>query len=104
MQVELRIEILAENPLEAATDFYRNYLHRAQEALKGDAESLAIIFPSAASDHDDWRRAVARDLARQYAPKRVNLLGGGDVAAVKAMLAYLRAATGVTGQYCPLND
>lgn len=104
MQAELRIEIPAANPLDAATDFFRNHLDRAQKALEGNADSLVIMLPSATSDHDDWRRAVARDLARQYAPKRVNLLGGGDFMAVEAMLAYLRAAPGVTGQYCPLND
>ncbi len=56
--------------------------------------------PAAPYDHADWRRAVARDLARAYAPKRVNVVGGNDLAAT---LDYLAGAPGVTGQYLPLD-
>jgi len=59
--------------------------------------------PLAPYDHVDWRRAVARDLARAAAPARVNLIAGDDQRAIVAALAFLEDARGVTGQYLPLD-
>ncbi|HEX5644313.1 MAG TPA: hypothetical protein VFX62_02225 [Erythrobacter sp.] len=104
-QVELRIDCLPEVPLDAAAEFHRDWLGRAREAIATPgADALVIVLPVAAKDHDDWRRAIARDLARACAPRRVNILGGGDAAAIAAMLAYLGDAPGITGQYLPLHD
>lgn len=104
MQAELRIDSLPESPLDAGAAFHRECVEKAHRVLGGDADSLVIVLPAAPSDHDDWRRAMARDLGRKYAPKRVNLLGGGEAGAVDAMLAYLGAAPGITGQYLALHD
>ncbi|MFZ9395055.1 MAG: Rossmann fold domain-containing protein [Erythrobacter sp.] len=105
MQAELRIDSLDEAPLHAAAEFHRDWLGRARAAIEPpEAQALAIMLPAAGKDHDDWRRAIARDLARAYAPRRVNILGGGNAAAIAAMLAYLRDAPGITGQYLPLHD
>lgn len=104
MQRELEIAALPDAPIDAAQAFHRDFLPRAREMLDRGCESLVIVLPPAAAAHDDWRRAIARDLARAYAPRRVNCLGGGSADARKAMLAYLRAAPGITGQYLPLHD
>lgn len=104
MQAVLRIESLPAAPLDAAATFHRDTLEQALRALEGDADSLALVLPAASGEHDDWRRAIARDLARKFAPRRVNLLGGGSPAIIDAMLVYLGDAPGVTGQYLPLHD
>ena len=103
-QAELRIDALPPAPLDAAAEFHCAHLDHARELRSGENDARAIILPAAPKDHDDWRRALARDLARAYAPKRVNVVGGGDTAAISAMLAYLRDAPGITGQYLPLHD
>ena len=103
MQAELRIDALPEAPLDAAAAFHRTHLDRARERLQGEADALAVILPPAPTDHDDWRRALARDLARAYAPKRINVVGGEEGEALSSMLAYLRDAPGITGQYLPLH-
>jgi len=58
----------------------------------------------ASLDHNDWRRGIARDLAREFAPVRINIVGGGAQHAREEALAYLRDAPGITGQYLALND
>jgi hypothetical protein len=103
-QAELKVDNLPAEPLDAAAAFHADYLNSAIAVLEGRADQLTIILPSSPTDHDDWRRAVARDLARKFAPKRVNVLGGGSEEAVQSMLAYLRGAPGITGQYLPLHD
>ena len=104
MLVDIRIGNLPENPLEASLLFYNQYVPKAANTLTGGVDHLVFILPPADATHDDWRRAVARDLGRTYAPKQVSIIGGGDRASVDEVLAYLRAAPGITGQYLPLND
>ncbi len=104
MQAELRIDALPESSLDAAAQFHAQHLSEAQALLEGEADALAVVLPPAPTDHDDWRRAIARDLARKYAPKRVNVLSNSNPESVCAMLTYLRAAPGITGQYLPLHD
>lgn len=98
-QAVLDCSALTGNPLDAAARFHAEYLPQVAGLLAG-AEALAITMPAAPYDHADWRRALARDLARAHAPRRVNVVGGKDVAAT---LAYLASASGVTGQYLPLD-
>jgi len=98
MQAALCIDGLADAALEAARAFYDLWLARAEEML-GGADALAIVLPPAPYDHDGWRRAVARDLARAHAPKRVNVVSGSDQTDIGATLAYLATAPGITGQY-----
>lgn len=99
MQATLAIEWLPASALDAASEFHEAWLDAALELLEGDADSLAIVMPAAAYDHADWRRAAVRDLAREAAPKRVNLIAGSDAEALAQTAAWLEGAPGVTGQY-----
>ncbi|MEL6877429.1 MAG: Rossmann fold domain-containing protein [Pseudomonadota bacterium] len=104
-QAVQRIADLPDSPLAASAHYFAEHLHEARAALaKPDVNALAIVIPHAGTDHDDWRRALARDLAREYTPQRVNVVGGGAEPATEALLTYLANAPGVTGQYCPVHD
>lgn len=91
-----RVTELPESALAASGAFHRDHLAAAQ-ALLSEGDSLAIVLPPAAHDHLDWRRAIARDLARSHAPARVNVVAAGEPECA-ALLAYLDAAPAVTGQ------
>jgi hypothetical protein len=101
-QAVLRIDALPVAPLDAAEAFHCEWLSRIRSMLN-DCDSMVVVLSPAGQDHADWRRAAARDVAREAAPRRVNLIGGDDDAAIAAALAYLDAAPGVTGQYLPLD-
>ena len=98
-QAVLDCSALPEDALGASARFHAEYFPQVAGLLEG-ANTLVITMPPAPYDHADWRRALARDLARAHAPKRVNVVGGNDVAAT---LEYLASAPGVTGQYLPLD-
>lgn len=105
MQTVLTIETLPQSGISASVAFAQEHLSTARELLEEDGTAaLAIVLPNAAPDHDDWRRTLARDLARAYTPKRVNVVAAGDLAAADPMLAYLRDAPGVTGQYLAAHE
>lgn len=105
MQAVLVIEELPERSLEAGAAFYADHLQSARTLLDdGATTSLVIALPAAGPDHDDWRRTLARDLARAAAPKRANVVGGGDGRAKNDMMEYLRDAPGVTGQYLAAHE
>lgn len=100
----LVVETLPDSGIEASAVFFAEYLDTARALLdEPETLALAIVLPPAARDQDDWRRALARDLARAHAPKRVNVIGGSGKA-VEETLAYLADASGVTGQYCPCHE
>ena len=101
MQAVLTIDDLPDCEIEAAARFHADWLAVAREALASEADSLALVLAAAPTSHDDWRRAVARDLARAHAPKRVNVIGTDDAARRDALLSYLMDAPGITGQYLP---
>jgi hypothetical protein len=104
MQAVLRIDGLPSGALDAAAKFHQIWLPKVRETLSGDADSLALVLPPAPVDHRDWRRGVARDLARELAPKRINLIAGDDAAAIAEILGYLEHAPGVTGQLLPVDS
>src|SRR3546814_730011 len=104
MQEVLNIASLPASALDAAAEFHSRHLPHLREILVGTADSLVIVLPPAPRDHTDWRRAAARDLARHAAPKRVNIVAGGDESAIGGMLAYLGGAPGVTGQYLAAHE
>lgn len=105
MQAVLAIEGLPQDPLGAAAQFHARHLVEAERLLEAaDTGALAIVLPAAASDHDDWRRTLARDFARRWTPKRVNVVAGGPGEAREATLAYLADAPGLTGQYVALHE
>jgi len=100
----LEVGALPDAPLDAAEAFYAEYLADTRDMLEnGLLELLVIQLPPAGKDHDDWRRSLARDLARKYAPTRVNVIAATPDTNAQ-MLAYLMDAPGVTGQYCPTDD
>ena len=105
MQAVLEIAHLPQNGIDASADFMKNHLPRARALLaQTDTAALAIVLPAAGFDHDDWRQTLARDLARAYTPKRINVVGAGGIDSATAMLAYLGDAPGVTGQYLAGHD
>lgn len=93
----LRIEALPEEPLAAAGQFHARWLEEAEETLASD--DLMLALDPADHRHRDWRRAMARDLARKHAPRRVNIVSGEDATMFAAFAAYLEAGPGITGQY-----
>jgi hypothetical protein len=105
MQRQLEAGILPEQPLDAATAFMALYLPQARALIEEpQTASLAIILPPADKAHDDWRRALARDLAREYAPKRANVVAAIPGEALAHMLQFLSDAPGVTGHYCEAHE
>ena len=93
------------NPLEAHEAFFADELPSVRKAMEYPGlTSLTIVLPPASSEHDAWRRAVAGDLARAYAPKRFNIAAGAKGEALDSVLKYLRDAPGVTGHYVQAHD
>ncbi|UAB79509.1 hypothetical protein INR77_07585 [Erythrobacter sp. SCSIO 43205] len=101
-QAEYIVSDLPDSPLKASACFYGDHLQSAL-AARG-AEDLLVILPSARHEHTDWRQALARDLARECAPARANVIAAGDEAQKDELCRYLAGASGVTGQYCQTND
>jgi hypothetical protein len=105
MQRQLEVTLLPDGALDAQTAFIALHLEAARALLADPATTaLAIILPPAPGDHRDWRLALARDLAREAAPKRVNIVSGHPGEALAATLRFLADAPGVTGQYLVCHD
>lgn len=105
MQRQLEVADLPAAALDAAGAFMAFHLEAARGLLsQSDCTALAIILPPAPHDHTDWRRALARDLAREVAPKRVNVVAGTPGEARTKALHFLEDAPGVTGQYLSCHD
>jgi hypothetical protein len=95
-----RVGPLPDDPLDAASVFHGTIL--PQLRVSHDAV-LTCLFDPAGHDHDDWRKAAIRSLARDCAPRRINAIVSGDDAAIAAAEAWLAGAEGITGQYLPLD-
>ncbi len=105
MQREIEVAALPDAPLDAAGAFMAFHLEPARAVLADPGTTaLAILLPPAGHDHRDWRLALARDLAREAAPKRVNVLAGAPGEALNRTLHFLADAPGVTGHYLPCHD
>lgn len=105
MQRQIAVAALPDAPLDAAGAFMALHLAAARAALADpEVTALVIILPLAGQDHRDWRLALARDLAREAAPKRVNVLAGAEGEARKAALCFLADAPGVTGHYLVCHE
>ncbi|MCK0128806.1 Rossmann fold domain-containing protein [Erythrobacter sp. F6033] len=105
MQVLLTVESLPDSGIAASAEFFGKHLEHARIKLADQGTTaLAIVLPAADSAHDDWRRSLAADLAREYAPKRVNIVGVASESAARGIIEYLEDAPGVTGQYCPAHE
>ena len=102
---QLSVGLLPDGALDAANAFMAFHLEAARAILaEPDTAALAIVLPPAPYDHRDWRLALARDLAREVAPKRVNAVAGVAGEAREATLRFLSDASGVTGQYLVCHD
>ena len=102
-----RLEVgrLPDGALDAANAFMAFHLEAARSILADPATTaLAIVLPPAARDHRDWRLALARDLAREAAPMRVNVIASAPGEARDATLRFLSDAPGVTGQYLVCDE
>lgn len=102
---QLEVGLLPDAALDAASAFMAFHLEAARSILaQPDTTALALILPPAAHDHRDWRLALARDLAREVPPRRVNVVAGAPGEARAATLRFLADAPGVTGQYLVCHD
>ncbi len=99
-----RVGLLPDAALVAAARFYAVELPVIAGKLHGDSADLTLIFLSADHAHHAWRLAAIQDLARQYAPRRINALVSTDETAIAAALAYLAEAQGITGQLLMLDS
>ena len=102
-QAILQVKSLPQGEVDAAADFYENWLGQAQALLDGQCTSLVLIMPEAEGNHRDWRLAAVRGMARDAAPCRVNMICGADSEALTVASNYLEFAAGITGQYLPLD-
>ncbi len=103
-QAVILIEDLPQAAMDAAAQFHAQQFARLADAIGEGVQAVAIVVPMAGHDHADWRRAVTRDLARQHAPVRINMVSGSNPERSNAVLAYLRDAPGITGQYLVAHD
>ncbi|OBV11522.1 hypothetical protein I603_0965 [Erythrobacter dokdonensis DSW-74] len=102
---QIEVGKLPDGALDAAGTVMAFHLEAARAALAdADCSALAIILPPANHDHREWRLALARDLAREAAPKRVNLVAGLPGDARAEVLRFLADAPGVTGHYLVCHE
>ena len=109
----LRVGPLPDAPLAAAASFHRDILPAVRRELADRADQLAsdryapdhltLVFAPADHTHRGWRVAAVEELAREYAPVRINALAADDEPAIAAATAYLASAPGLTGQLLPLD-
>jgi hypothetical protein len=99
----VRIAKLPGEPLSAAAEFHARELPRIRSELKVAPDHLTLVFAPADHSHRGWRLAAMQELARQYAPLRVNGIESDEEVAIAAAAAYLVGAKGVTGQLLALD-
>lgn len=102
-QAVVRIETLPDGAIEAAAQFYADYLTQVLAALTQPLDSLVVQLPPAGQEHLGWRRAAVQNLARAHAPVRVNFVSGADLAETDRACAWIEGAPGVTGQLFALD-
>lgn len=100
----LRVGELPDDPLDAAARFHAEALPVITAKLASVTDHATLVFAPADHTHRGWRLAVVQELARKYAPARLNALASDDETAIAAAQTYLAAAPGVTGQYLPLDS
>lgn len=101
----LRITGLPDTPLDAAAVFHGDWLPRIRPLLdppRSD-ECLTLVFTPADHSHRGWRLAAVQELARAYAPRRVNAVVSDDEQGLSAALALLEPCQGITGQLLALD-
>ena len=99
----VRVEGLPEEPLAAAARFHADVLPLIRAELEAGADHVTLVFAAAGHAHRGWRLAAVQELAREYAPARVNGIESFEQAAIAAAQAFLSGANGVTGQLLALD-
>lgn len=100
----LRITGLPAAPLDAAAVFYAHRIAQIRDLQASSPdECLTLVFPPADHSHRGWRLAAVQELARAYAPRRVNGVAGDDDQGLSAALALLEPCQGITGQLLALD-
>lgn len=99
----LRVGPLPQGALDAAALFHANVLPKVRTELIAAADHLVLVFDPAEHDHRGWRLSAVQDLAREFAPVRVNGLASDDDAAIAAAARYCADAPGFTGQLLMLD-
>ena len=99
----LRIGMLPAQALAASAAFHANALPKIRDAIAGAPDQLTLVFDPAEHDHRGWKLAAVQDLARQYAPLRVNALESDDETAIASAARYCGDAPGLTGQLLVLD-
>lgn len=100
----LRITGLPAAPLDAAAAFHGDWLAQIRDVLaNSDDEGLCLIFAPADHSHRGWRLAAVQELARAYAPRRVNAVVCDAEQGLDAALALLEPCQGITGQLLALD-
>ncbi|TYC92503.1 Rossmann fold domain-containing protein [Novosphingobium sp. BW1] len=94
---------LAEDPLEASSDFHARVLPGVELTLGGGADPLTLVFEPAGVDHRAWRLATVQGLARRYAPSRVNAVETDSMEALAATRQWLEGVQAITGQLFALD-
>ena len=91
----VRVDRNHDDPLDAADEFYAEYLERTS---REEADLIVYLFDPAGHEHRAWRLAAIQNVARKFAPVRVNGIVGSDEGAVWQTLDWLAGAPGITGQ------
>jgi hypothetical protein len=99
----LRVGPLPQAALDAAVAFHASVLPKVRAELATGPDHLVLVFDPAEHGHRGWRLAAVQDLARQYAPLRVNALVSDDETAIAAAAQYCADAPGLTGQLLMLD-
>ena len=89
---------LPDEALAAVALFHAATLPPIRALLAEGEPVLTLAFATADYRHEGWRLAVVQELAREYAPQRINAIAGGDPAALARAATWLDKAEGVTGQ------
>ena len=97
------IESLPECALEAAKLFHATHLDIIETTLGLSESGFIVVFPPADHSHRAWRLAAVQELARKFAPIRVNAIEGDNGPALLAARDYVENAPGLTGQLLKLD-
>ena len=87
-----------------AAEHRRIYEAIADRQPEAARQAMRLHLEGGRRRYRDWRLALARDLAREAAPKRVNVVAGPEGEARTATLRFLSDAPGVTGQYLVCHE
>ena len=89
--------------LAASARFYAQALPELLAELADEAHCMTLVFDPADHTHAGWRLALVQQLARRYAPLRINAIASDDKAAIAAAAEFVAEADGLTGQLLALD-